>query len=443
VVLMLGAGCSFEYPTSIPMARQCAETAHAALVIDGVLAEGDCANPSDLSAVADAVWRKSGRQGELVDRLPLAKFRHSEPNAGYLFAAALLRERAIASIVTLNFDMTMSHGLAAVTSQAQVEELAGQMDHHRLSAANVIYLHRNVTCDPEQWILRTESIEDGWRGGWEELIATAVLITPVTVFVGLGTPAAVLVDSVRRIRAVLNSQGVDTFQVDVAPYGESGFTDAAGIAEDHFIRIGWSDFMRELAQRVADEYLAAVVDVSRAFSQREHIKAEDLAVVSNRISQMGLVSLGALRARWLLHDEGYLPGRDARPEWIADALLGVALIERVVGAEARFAADGSVKFDRNDRTVAALIVGHGAGHLRWATLEALVRVDIARRFTGDSAPAWALLCGQVGARPVTALPDSLLGEPNADDVVRGPSVLRFVGVDEMRANEGLAKQMAV
>src|SRR5258708_38884426 len=106
------------------MARECAEPAHAALVRDGVLAQGECANPSDLSAVADAVWRKSGRQRDLVERLPLAKFRHSEPNAGYLFAAALLRERAIASIVTLNFDMTMSHGLAVVTSQAQVEELA-------------------------------------------------------------------------------------------------------------------------------------------------------------------------------------------------------------------------------------------------------------------------------------------------------------------------------
>src|SRR5205807_10141968 len=72
VLLVVGAGCSFEPPTSIPMAPQCARDAHAALLNDGVLLAGECADPSDLSSVADAVWAKTGGQAALVDRLPLA-----------------------------------------------------------------------------------------------------------------------------------------------------------------------------------------------------------------------------------------------------------------------------------------------------------------------------------------------------------------------------------
>ena len=111
LVLVLGAGCSFPPPTSVPMAKTCAQDAYRRLMLDGVLADGDCSNPDDLSVLADAVFSKSGSQAELVDRLPRDEFRRARANTGYLIAAALLRENVISSILTLNYDLAMEDAL--------------------------------------------------------------------------------------------------------------------------------------------------------------------------------------------------------------------------------------------------------------------------------------------------------------------------------------------
>jgi len=423
------------------MARECAQVAHAALLQDGVLAEGDCLDPSDLSAVADAVWTKTGQQRPLVEHLPLSEFRHSEPNEGYLAAAALLRERALAAVVTLNYDLTISHGLAAVTSSAPVEELAGLADHYRLSTANVIYLHRNVNSGPEEWVMRTAVLAQGWRGGWEEMIASAVLVTPVTVFVGLGSRATVLIETVIRIRQALQS-GIETFQVDTDVFGGSAFTAVAGINEDRYVRMGWSAFMADLGQRVVNEHLATVVTAAQQFSERENIRLEQIANDCDLLRHSGLVGLGRMRARWFLDRFNYVRCRDTRPEWTADVLLGIALVERVLGAEARFSESGLVEFDRHGVVIASVLVGHGMGDYRWASLETRMRLEVARRFTGDQAPNWILLLGHVGPPSMTSLPESLVGEADVNDVVRGPSTIRFLSVDELRADENAAQKLA-
>ena len=55
VALVIGAECSIEAPTSLPLAGQCSEDAHRKLVDNEVLDDGDCAEPWDLSALADLV----------------------------------------------------------------------------------------------------------------------------------------------------------------------------------------------------------------------------------------------------------------------------------------------------------------------------------------------------------------------------------------------------
>jgi len=441
VLLVIGAGCSYEHPTSIPMAQECARDAHAELVRDLVLAAGDCADPSDLSGVADAVWMKTGRQGPLVEHLPLSKFRHSDPNEGYLVAAALLRERAVKDVVTLNYDLTISHGLAAVSSTSQVEELAGPQDHHRLSVANVIYLHRNVTCNPEEWVMRTVVLQQGWQDGWEQMIAHAVLVTPVTVFIGLGSPAAVLIDSVQRVRSALQA-GVDCYQVDPAPYGGSTFTAAVGIEQDHYIQMGWSEFMTQLGQRVLDEHLAAIVRSGQGLAEREHLTQEAIGDDCARLRSAGLVRLGRLRAAWFLDDHSYVTAHHTGHEWTADILLGIALIERVLGATARFLENGLVEFDRGSVLVASVLVGHGTGRYRWPSLQTRTRIEMARRLRVDAAPRSVLLLGYVGAPTATSLPESLVGDVDADDVILGPSTVRFYDVDGLRANEQMARELA-
>src|SRR4051812_35279892 len=80
VVLVLGAGASFEAPTGLPLSRECSVEAHRRLVADGVIEADACTDPKDLSSLADAVFAATSSQAALVERLPIAAFRSAEPN---------------------------------------------------------------------------------------------------------------------------------------------------------------------------------------------------------------------------------------------------------------------------------------------------------------------------------------------------------------------------
>lgn len=96
VALVLGAGCSFEAPTSMPLAWKCATDAHRKLVDNGVLADGECDDPSDLSKLADLVKSKNNdKQERLVQCLPYKEFKTAAANEGHKIAAALLLEGAV------------------------------------------------------------------------------------------------------------------------------------------------------------------------------------------------------------------------------------------------------------------------------------------------------------------------------------------------------------
>jgi hypothetical protein len=423
------------------MARECAQIAHAALVAEGVLSPGDCADASDLSAVADAVWAKTGQQTPVVKHLPLSKFRRSEPNRGYLAAAALLRERALAGVLTLNYDLTIHHGLMTLSSASSVEELAGPQDHYRLSVTNVIYLHRNVEVDPEEWVIRSVVLEEGWREGWEEMIASAVLVTPITVFVGLGSRAAVLVESAERIRHAIKD-GVEIYQADPAAYGNSEFTAAIGIEQHHYVQMGWSEFMVELGLTLLDEHLSQVVASADQLADREHFARELVVDDTTRLRPEGLVGVGRMRAAWFLDDHNYVPWHQANHEWTADILLGVALIERITGTTARFLDNGLIELDRASALIASTLIAHGTGRYRWGSLQTRVRFQMTRRLTVATAPKAALLFGHVGPQPATSLPDDLLGDADPSDLVFGPSLVRFYSIEDLRANEALVNVLA-
>ena len=68
VSLVLGAGCSSEEPTGLPLSGVLAEDCHRRLVEDGVLTEGAVDNTRDLSSIADVVFGNTGRQQDLVER---------------------------------------------------------------------------------------------------------------------------------------------------------------------------------------------------------------------------------------------------------------------------------------------------------------------------------------------------------------------------------------
>jgi hypothetical protein len=153
LVLVLGAGCSYESPTDLPLSRPLAEEAHRRLVLDGVLAQGECNDPTDLSCVADAVYARRGRQRELVDVLPRQQMRFAMPNEGSLIAAALMLEAVVSYLLVLNYDLSIPNALAQLGARDEVQVLRGPEDHDQLGLVNVIFLHRNVDADPESWVL--------------------------------------------------------------------------------------------------------------------------------------------------------------------------------------------------------------------------------------------------------------------------------------------------
>jgi hypothetical protein len=124
-----GAGCSFEDPTNIPLSRQCSEDAFRQLVLDGMLLETDCVDPTDLSKLADVVFAKFGTQQALVERLPVNRFRLARANDGYLLLAALFREKVIASFVTLNFDLAAIKALSDIGAIDEVAIIRGPEEH--------------------------------------------------------------------------------------------------------------------------------------------------------------------------------------------------------------------------------------------------------------------------------------------------------------------------
>ncbi len=109
IALVLGAGCSVEWPTNIPVSSECSTEIHRRLVADRILLDGDCENPSDLSAVADVVFAKRNSQRDVVERLrDEYDLKLATPIDGYWIAAALLFEGVISSVVTLNYDLALS-----------------------------------------------------------------------------------------------------------------------------------------------------------------------------------------------------------------------------------------------------------------------------------------------------------------------------------------------
>jgi len=204
IALVIGAGCSVEAPTGVPVSSVCSAEIHRRLVADGVLQEGDCADPTDLSLVADAVFAKTHSQRAVVERLlEQYDFKLATPNNGYLIAAALLCEGAISSVVTLNFDLALSNALSQLGGRT-VGVVESPAELQRQKTINVYYLHRNVNAaDPEQWVLRTDALREEWRGNWEQIIATSVLKSPIVVFAGLGSPIGVLIESVKLLRNAL------------------------------------------------------------------------------------------------------------------------------------------------------------------------------------------------------------------------------------------------
>jgi hypothetical protein len=444
ITLVVGAGCSFEPPTSIPLAGTCSQQCHDRLVANGVLGLGDCRLPENLSSVADAVFANTGEQRLLVEQLSQHyELKAASPNEGHWLAAALLREGAIASVVTLNFDLALSTAIASLGVGDVVGIVDGPDDLPNKKAFNLYYLHRNAnTADPETWVLRTAALDTEWKESWEQVVAAMVLATPVVVFAGLGSPANVLVQSATLIRNAIPN-GSKAYQVDPGDPDSSAFFQVLTLPPEAYIRKPWCEFMEELAHRLGVEHASRLKTAAEALIQRERLYPEDLTILLDRMQNNGLLNVGRMRANWLLHDKEYFAEDPLARELLADLLLAAALIARVTDTQAVLCTDGVVEFRRGDRTVATHILASGRGTRGQVAIETALKQR--RRRLRDRAvpPSGAIIAGTPSGNtaPITPPADVLLGDTSAS-IVFGQTALPMFHVSSLRNDSTECQQVA-
>jgi hypothetical protein len=387
-----------------------------------------------LSCVADAVFEATGSQAAIVATLEPNRFRTAPPNNGYLVAAALLREEAIISLLTLNFDMAMVAAISQLGVGSTVTVIVGPEDHSRIGTINVIYLHRSAWSPPDEWILRSAALETEWKDHWEEVVARRILSSPITVFAGLGTAARVLLDTVKRIRVGLPA-GTVVYQVDTAKREESQFFAELGIPPESYLQMSWGEFMEQLSRRVVDQQRTELQRKCEERIQHEHFESEDTRSLCDRLMRLGLLGLGRLRARWLLSWVPYVAHLGLELAWIADLLLATGLIERRTGTEAKFFEDGVVELRKNGQLKVALVVAHGRGVKRWLSLEAEFQIWARHFMKRDPLPRRAILAGVDGPRqPIVSPPPSIISSEDPQSILGEYTIVELISVEDLRAN---------
>jgi len=442
LALVVGAGCSLEAPTNLQLSDAYARQVHEELLLEHVLDEGDCADPNDLSAVASAVWSKVGSQDPVVTRLPRGEFRDAQANDGYLVAAALLREGSVSAILTLNFDLAMTDALGSVGAGQEVSVIASPKALGDLGSRVVIYLHRNANEDNSNaWILRRESLTDQWKGRWEEVLSQRVLSSPVVVFAGLGSPAAVLTESIKWIRSRIDLENHHPYVVD--PAVTTPFQAALELPADAHIRMGWCDFMACLDERMTAHLRNALEGACRELchSNGWEDEVEFITALAAAFYARGLVASGKQRARWILHKKGYVPDDEQIRGLVAYLLLGIGIAQRVTDTELTYRHDGVVEFRRDGHIAGSCLAVSGEGIYHWTAMEPRIR-DALARFVEHEMPSAVLLGSMQGTLPsdVTPPENIMYDEPQAD-IVSGPTIPVYISVDDLRSDGTLAERM--
>ena len=438
VALVIGAGCSVEEPTGIPVAQTCSNEVHRMLVANGILENGECPTPGDLSVLADTVFKKHHSQSAVVSGLlDRYNLRLASANDGYRTAAALLVEGAVVAVLTLNFDLGMTAALSDIgaPSAVSVIDSPGHLGQQR--QRNVYYLHRNANeLDAEKWVLRTETLLADWKGGWEEVIAQKVLATPNVVFAGLGTPVAVLLQSVRYLKAATPG-ATQVYQVDPGAHSDSVIAQELAIPPAQYVPMFWGAFADLLGKRLVAEHLSKVVAAGL-----EQVVADgqggDVPTVGSLLTGVSLLRLGALRAKWIGHGKRYCPHSDENARFLGYLFAGLAAITELGAVSARLGDDDAIDLVRDGKVVTIVTLVSGSGVKGKTAVEARLLDEHKRaRLTGRAAGV-ALIGGVLPAASVAvAPPTDLIGESPQNDIVDGPA-LRIVDVAQVRAPDAIS-----
>ncbi|MFX4273308.1 hypothetical protein ACQR35_12190 [Pseudarthrobacter sp. J1738] len=425
VVLVVGAGVSMEKPTGLASGAYYSREAHRRLVNDGVLNEGECTDPDDLSVLADLLYDKFGSQTALTSRLPKEAWRTAAPNSGHLIAAALLIEGALRHVITLNYDLAFQHAVTELGNSTNITFVEGPDEHASLASHSVVHLHRSVNQPEETWVLRKRALDTDWAAEWESVIAAANLSAPVVIFVGLGSPANVLTESVSNLAAKAQSSYylVDRNQ-------DSKFHEALSANLTGMVNLYWGDFMSRLAQRVALEQLQRIRDThNQMVGDDPDMALRQSEDIVTPIEKIELLDLGRARATWLLGPYPYAgEGDTANQRQIAHLLVATDHMTAALAASPPELDDHGRLTIRTDAG-STLVFGlaHGGGTIAWSAISAKIR----ERNNSLAPQLRTNLVVVAGARTThTPTVDDLVRENTTGDLIRGADSIYPIFADD-------------
>lgn len=435
--MVIGAGSSFEAPTSIPLASAISLEAHRRLVLDGVLADGDCVDPRDLSALASVVFAKTGRQLALVREFPRDRMRVARPNEGHKVLVALMSEGAISHTLSLNFDLAVQNAATELGLTLTVVDRVNDL----IPAANcVVHLHGSVSSSPEDWILRADVIDAAWKQRWQQVIAQQILAVPSVLFVGLGSAAPVLTETVRMIGGAVGGSSA-LFQADVSEHEKNGFAQQLEIQPERYMRTGWCGIMSALAQRVADEHRHLLKTKGIALLTENGEDETTLAMwagMVERLSALSLLGLGRFRANLEAEPTAkYLPRSDQRDEWMVAPLIALARAARAHDLGMAPIGSGFWAIQKDGKVIARILLVTGKGTRKLAAVESSVQnlsrdicelsgVPIDFVIVGGATPSEVLLEN-------VSVPLDIVEEPAADDIVANLPPAKLVDISNPAA----------
>jgi hypothetical protein len=197
--------------------------------------------------------------------------------------------------------------------------------------------------------------------------------------------------------------------------------------------------MQELADRVLKGHLQILNTACSSLVNTQGLPTEDLAQTWMTLRGLGLDGLGHLRARWTLSEGAYLPSHAVSADLIADLLLAVACLERLLHARAKFESEGIVEFRDGIRIAGVIVLASGGGVYRWAKLDGELRHRLPRLQRRDLPPRCAIISGVLGGRAITT-PESIILEEKPEDIITGPSWFGMFSADELRQNPDEVKE---
>ncbi|MXO48637.1 hypothetical protein GRI69_10240 [Erythrobacter vulgaris] len=376
-------------------------------------------DPSNLSKLATLVFEKTGGQDELIRRFPVKEMRAARPNSGYKLLVALMVERAVSHVLSLNFDRAVEN---AAIQLGQALNVVTEHSGHVPMTPTLIYLHGSADSPPRAWVLREDTMTEGWKGQWEEVIANQILSAPRILFAGLGSAAPVLEASVSTIqKAIGDSKQI--FQADYGPLDSNFLAKQLGVTAERYIQGSWSEVLSKLSERLVSEQLEALRVNGRSNLQENDFSDIDQQRFLNHVDKLATVSLlalGRMRAFAQLDGTHYRRHSELDDLQVAEPLTRLAQIAEELALQVRPTAHGSWQILRDGRVVGNVMLASGGGVRRFAAIEPRVR-QFCTQVADEVLPPDVILIGGIIAETDFSPPSDIVADTVVDSLIDGPS----------------------